>query len=64
MAEKRDPDRAVQDARAKGEIPKISDLPAPWGTKPGDPAPAEQLVSSGYLPATYPHGWTPLVDAA
>ena len=50
----------------QGAIPKISDLPAPWGTKPATPAEPEQLASWGYLPARYPQGWTPLkdVDAA
>lgn len=46
----------------QGSIPKISDLPAPWGPKPFTPAPAEELVTSGYLPPTYPEGWSPLTD--
>ena len=63
MAEQKDPERAVQDARAKGDIPRISDLPAPWGPKPFTPPPEQELVKSGYLPARYPAGWSPLVDA-
>ena len=30
-AEGADPDAAVEAARAKGEIPRLADLPAPWG---------------------------------
>jgi len=63
LAEQKDPDRAIQDGRAKGEIPKISDLPAPWGPKPYIAPPEQQLVQSGYLPAKYPEGSSPLVDA-
>jgi hypothetical protein len=62
IAEKKDPERAVQDGRAKGEIPKINDLPAPWGPKPFVPPPAEELVKAGYLPAKYPEGSSPLVN--
>ena len=61
VAEQQDPDRAVQDARAKGEIPKINDLPAPWGPKPFVAPPAEELARGGYLPAAYPAGSSPAV---
>jgi hypothetical protein len=61
IAEKKDPERAVQDARAKGDIPKINDLPAPWGPKPYV-ASEEELVSSGYWPAKYAEGYSPLKD--
>ena len=63
VAEQKDPDRAVQDARAKGVIPKINDLPAPWGPKAYAAPPAEELARGGYLPAAYPGGSSPLVDA-
>lgn len=46
----------------QGAIPKISDLPAPWGDKPYSAPPAEELTSSGYLPASFPEGWSPLKD--
>jgi hypothetical protein len=62
LAEKKDPERAVQDGRAKGEIPKINDLPAPWGPKPFVQPPAKELVKAGYLPAKYPEGSSPLVN--
>ena len=64
LAEHKDPEQAVQDGRAKGEIPKINDLPAPWGPKPYVAPPSEQLMRTGYLPAQYPQGSSPLVDAA
>ena len=64
IAEQKDPERAVQDARAKGEIPRITDLVAPWGPKPYEPPPARELVSAGYLPASYPAGSRPLVDTS
>lgn len=63
IAEKKDPERAVQDGRAKGEIPRISDLPAPWGPKPFVPPPEEELTHHGYLPAKYPEGSSPLVNS-
>lgn len=47
---------------AQGAIPKISDLPAPWGDEPYTAPEPEQLTSWGYLPARYPEGWTPLAD--
>ena len=62
LAEKKDPDAAVQEARTKGEIPRIDELPAPWGDKPYVAPPAEELVSLGYLPAQYPPASSPLVD--
>ena len=61
IAEKKDPDRAVQEGRSKGEIPKINDLPAPWGPKPYEAPPREELVQNGYLPAVYPEESSPLV---
>lgn len=63
-AEQKDADRAVQDARAKGEIPKISDLPAPWGDKPYAAPPREELVSTGYVPPIYPPGSNPLKNVS
>jgi hypothetical protein len=62
IAEQKDPDRAVQDARAKGEIPKINELPAPWGPKPFDAMSDADLAQAGYLPAKYPHSSSPLVS--
>lgn len=62
VAEGKDPERAVTEGRAKGDIPRINDLPAPWGPKPYDPPAAEDLIRDGYLPATYPRGSSPLVD--
>lgn len=61
IAEKKDPDRAVQEGRSKGEIPKINDLPAPWGPKPYVAPPRDELVKQGYLPAIYPETSSPLV---
>ncbi|KAI7845176.1 hypothetical protein COHA_001221 [Chlorella ohadii] len=61
-AEHKDPDQAVADARAKGSIPKISDLPAPWGPKPFKAPPEQELLTSGYLPPRFPEGWSPLND--
>mmetsp|Transcript_43033 Transcript_43033/g.137477 ORF Transcript_43033/g.137477 Transcript_43033/m.137477 type:complete len:197 (-) Transcript_43033:359-949(-) len=34
MAEGKDPDAAVAERRKAGDLPKIEDLPAPWGPKP------------------------------
>lgn len=62
IAEKKNPERAVQDGRAQGEIPKISDLPAPWGPKPYVPPPEQDLITNGYLPAKYPESSSPLTD--
>lgn len=61
-AEQGDPDSAVADARARGDIPKISDLPTPWGPKPYVPPPTEELIAAGYLPPQYPESSSPLVD--
>lgn len=63
-AEQKNVAEAVQDARARGEIPKISELPAPWGPVHADPAPREALVGAGYYPPTYPTGSSPLVDSS
>lgn len=63
MAEKKDPDQAVEEGRRRGDIPKIDDLPAPWGPKKHEEPPREELMSSGYIPATYPEGSAPMVDA-
>ncbi len=46
----------------QGSIPKISDLPAPWGNQPTPVIPEEELISAGYLPAKYPLESTPLTD--
>lgn len=46
----------------QGEIPKISDLPAPWGPKPLEAPPQEELAKAGYLPPRYPEEWSPLKD--
>jgi hypothetical protein len=62
VAEQKDPERAIQDARAKGDIPKINDLPSPWGPKEAVQPPREALVSNGYLPAKFPDEYSPLVD--
>ncbi|KAL4435025.1 hypothetical protein ABPG77_003850 [Micractinium sp. CCAP 211/92] len=61
-AEQKNPDQAVADARARGEIPKISDLPAPWGPQPLVQPPREELDKAGYLPPRYPEEWSPLKD--
>ena len=63
IAEKKDPERAIQDGRSKGEIPKINELPAPWGPKPFVAPPVEELVRQGYFPASYPQSSNPLVDS-
>jgi hypothetical protein len=63
VAEGKDPERAVTEGRAKGDIPRINDLPAPWGPKPYDPPPTEDLIRDGYLPATYPANSSPLVTS-
>ncbi|KAI8108376.1 hypothetical protein M9434_006402 [Picochlorum sp. BPE23] len=63
IAENKDPDQAVEDARKAGEIPKIKDLAAPWGPKDFVAPKAEDLVSDGYLPAVYPESSSPLIDA-
>lgn len=62
IAENKDPDQAVEDARKAGEIPKIKDLAAPWGPKDFVAPKAEELVSDGYLPAVYPESSSPLID--
>jgi len=62
MAENKDPDQAVIDARKTGDIPKIEELPAPWGPKDFVPPNDEDLKSEGYLPAKYPDSSSPLVD--
>ncbi|KAL4852662.1 hypothetical protein ACK3TF_006252 [Chlorella vulgaris] len=54
-AEQKDPDTA-------GEIPKISDLPAPWGTQPSPHIPDEELTRAGYLPPRFPGTFSPLTD--
>lgn len=46
----------------QGAIPKISDLPAPWGPKPFKAPPEEDLLKGGYLPPRFPEGWSPLTD--
>lgn len=46
----------------QGSIPKISDLPAPWGPKPFKAPPEQELLTSGYLPPRFPEGWSPLND--
>lgn len=53
---------ALHPTLKQGAIPKISDLPAPWGDKPYTAPPAEELAASGYLPARYPEAWSPLKD--
>lgn len=62
MAENKDPDKAVADARRNGEIPRINQLAAPWGPKPYMAPSAEQLVEMGYAPVTYPAGFSPSLD--
>ncbi|KAK9821218.1 hypothetical protein WJX81_001447 [Elliptochloris bilobata] len=59
LAEKKDPEKAVQEARAKGEIPTIMELPAPWGPKPYVKDP-----NSGFSPAKYPADSSPLLYAS
>ena len=48
----------------QGTIPKIVDLPTPWGNKPYTAPPDEALASSGYLPAKYGQGYSPLTDVS
>ena len=62
-AEGKDAERAVQDARGRGDIPKISDLPAPWGPKPYAPPAEEERRRAGALPARYPAASSPAVYA-
>lgn len=61
IAEQKDPEKAIQDARSKGEIPKINELPAPWGPKPVPQQSEDSLISSGYMPARYPDTSSPAV---
>jgi len=56
VSEKKDPDAAVKEAIAKGEIPRISDLPEPWGSKPYVPTAADKFIPK------YPESFDPLVD--
>ena len=58
VSKKEDPDAAVKKAITSGEIPKLEDLPAPWGPKPYQPTPQD-----GFVPK-YPEGFNPLVDIA
>lgn len=61
-AENKDPETAVIDARKRGDIPQMKDLPAPWGPKEYIPPSKEVLMEQGYVPAEYAHGYSPLVD--
>ncbi|KAK9864396.1 hypothetical protein WJX84_000437 [Apatococcus fuscideae] len=51
-AEGKDPEKAVTEARSKGEIPALKDLTAPWGPKPYKTS-LEDLKANGYLPPQY-----------
>lgn len=62
MAENKDPDKAVVEARRNGEIPHIRQLSAPWGPKPYVAPSKEQLMELGYEPAAYPDTFSPLSD--
>ena len=62
MAENRDPEKAVAEARMNGEIPHIKQLSKPWGPKPYVAPSHEQLTEQGYAFAVYPEGFDPLVD--
>ena len=62
MAENKDPEKAVAEARMKGEIPQINQLSKPWGPKPYVAPSPEQLAEQGYASAMYPEGFDPLVD--
>ncbi|PSC71288.1 peptidylprolyl isomerase [Micractinium conductrix] len=62
QAEQKNPDDVVADARSTGQIPKISDLPAPWGPKPQPEQDERELMAAGYLPARYPPESSPLND--
>lgn len=62
MAEGKDPEQAVEAGRRNGDIPKINDLPAPWGPKQFVPPPKDELLEAGYLPPKYPSESSPLVD--
>lgn len=44
----------------QGEIPILSDLPAPWGPKPYVPNEADAALA----PAKFPAGFSPLKDTA
>lgn len=61
-AENKDPETAVIDARKRGEIPQMKDLPAPWGPKEFVPPSRDVLMEQGYIPAEYASGYSPLVD--
>lgn len=61
-AEKKDPDTAVSDARKRGEIPQLKDLPAPWGPKEYVAPPREVLMEQGYVPVEYSKDYSPLID--
>ena len=70
IAEDRNPEEMLQEARAKGEVAKLSDLPAPWGSAPegkgllsGDAH--EEVLAPGQRkgPALYPEASKPATDA-
>ncbi|CAK0782072.1 hypothetical protein CVIRNUC_005546 [Coccomyxa viridis] len=58
MAEGKDPDQAVNEARQKGEIPALSELPSPWGPKAYEPTEGDKLLG----PAKFPTAFNPLSD--
>ena len=69
IAEDRNPEEMLQEARAKGEVAKLSDLPAPWG--PADAGKGllsadahEEVLAPGQRrgPARYPEGSKPGAD--
>lgn len=51
-------------AAPQGEIPRIHDLPPPWGKQPMPEISEKDLRQMGYQPAKYPEGFSPLSDVA
>ena len=60
--ENKNADRAVKNARAKGEIPSLKELPQPWGPLPATEEWTPGLPRGGYVPPSYPQGYSPLID--
>ena len=59
----KNPDRAVKEARRKGDIPNLKDLPKPWGPNEYTESFVNDMPHAGYTPPSYPSGFSPLVDA-
>ncbi|KAK9824177.1 hypothetical protein WJX72_008336 [[Myrmecia] bisecta] len=62
LSEGKDPDKAVKEGRTKGEIPNITDLPAPWGPKPYTAPPPGSDALLAYQPPNYPATSSPAIN--